>query len=230
MELELLDLADDGLEGIAIRAASGLALLPTKEGTTRRVGGLAAVYNSYSVAGPRNAREVIRPGAFTESLRSGRDIFAFVNHNRSQLLGRTGNGTLRLQDAADGLHYEIDLPDTSYARDLAALLERGDAVGASFGMKLGRGDAVWTSDKSGPVREIRRAQLFEVSPMLEAGAYPAATSELRALAAWIEQGAPADEQPPPPKEADPQTAAALEIEAARLAAQRSALALRGVDC
>lgn len=217
----LVELDGDALEGVAIRSAEGLQFERTPGGG--RIGGYAAIYDSFSLAKPgsKNAREVIRRGAFTESLRSGREVFAYVNHDRSKLLGRTGAGTLRLRDDEKGLAYEIDLPDTGYARDLAKLVERGDVPGASFAMRLGRGDAVWTSDKSGPVREIRRAALSEVSPVTESPAYPGTTAELRALAQWLDGGAlPEDARRM--SEAD---RLALRLAAHRLGVDRQRLAL-----
>ena len=54
---------------------------------------------------------------------------ALFNHERGALLGRTCSGTLRLSEDGTGLRYEIDLPDTTVGRDVAALLERGDLTG-----------------------------------------------------------------------------------------------------
>ncbi len=51
------------------------------------------------------------------------------------LLGRTLSQTLRLAVDDTGLEYEVDLPDTQYARDLAALAERGDVQHSSFAFR-----------------------------------------------------------------------------------------------
>lgn len=86
----------------------------------------------------RGGWEQIAPGAFDAALRRGDDVVALRDHNPSLLLGRTKSGTLRLGVDADGLVFEADLPDTEYARDVRALVARGDLAGASFGFLPGR--------------------------------------------------------------------------------------------
>jgi len=61
------------------------------------------------------------------------DVRALRDHNASMLLGRQSVGTLRLSVDSEGLPFEVDLPNTSYANDLRELVERGDLDGASFG-------------------------------------------------------------------------------------------------
>ena len=52
------------------------------------------------------------------------------------MLGRNQAGTLRLSEDDTGLAYEIDLPDTQAARDVYALIERGDVSQSSFAFKV----------------------------------------------------------------------------------------------
>lgn len=66
-----------------------------------------------------------------------------------------------------GLAVEIDLPDTTDGRDLAALLERGDISGMSFGFRVTHDE--WDETKDVPTRTIRAVDLFEVSAV----AFPA---------------------------------------------------------
>jgi HK97 family phage prohead protease len=56
------------------------------------------------------------------------------------VLGRNKSGTLRLSEDNIGLHYQVDLPDTTYARDLAISMERGDVSQSSFRLP---GDPWW---------------------------------------------------------------------------------------
>ena len=99
----------------------------------RTLYGYAARFDSVTELG--GFSEIIRPGAFTRSLASddAKKIRAIYEHDGRSLLGRTGSGTLRLSEDAEGLAFEIDLPDTSLGRDLAVLVERGDVAGCSFG-------------------------------------------------------------------------------------------------
>ena len=98
--------------------------------------GHAAVFGQ--LAQIRGGWEAIAPQAFDEVLARGDDVVALRDHDPSQLLGRTRSGTLRLATDDEGLVFEVDLPDTAYARDVRALVARGDLAGASFGVLPGR--------------------------------------------------------------------------------------------
>jgi HK97 family phage prohead protease len=64
--------------------------------------------------------------------------FALFNHDFGAILGNTANGSLRLgQPDATGIPVEIDLPDTNYGRDTAALVRDGYCQGMSFSMVNG---------------------------------------------------------------------------------------------
>lgn len=110
-------------------------------------------------------REVIRRGAFTQSLAGGRDILALVDHDTKALLGRTRSGSLTLREDDDGLAFELALPDTRAAADVLALAERGDLGGMSFGFVAT--DEHWNGD----LRELRGVELHEVSVVQSWPAY-----------------------------------------------------------
>lgn len=118
--------------------------------------------------------ETIRAGAFAASLVSGRDIIGLVDHDPSRVLGRTRSGTLRLAEDTRGLHFEIDTPDTSLARDVLTLAERGDLGGASFGFKAK--DEHWNGNR----RELRAIELHEISIVSAWPAYESTIVEARA--------------------------------------------------
>lgn len=140
----------------------------------RKLTGYAAVFNAPAqIAG---FTEVIRPGAFKESLTQGRDILALIDHKPTQILGRTKSGTLRLWEDEKGLAFEIDLPDTSQARDLLALAERGDLGGMSFGFIVPEGGQSWKAHKT---REIVKAELHEISVVKSWPAYAGTSVEAR---------------------------------------------------
>jgi len=157
------------------------------EGKTLR--GLAAVYGSDS-EDLGGFIERIAPGAFSDSLKTGRDVRAFWNHDSRLLLGRSGNGTLRLNDTAQGLEVEIDLPGTQFARDLAALVQRGDCNQMSFGFTLpGAGGDSWEPHEANPAlrrRTIQRCDLHEVSAV-SIPAYPDTQLAIRSLEAQQRQ-------------------------------------------
>lgn len=79
--------------------------------------------------------ETFSVGAFNRVLKDpNTDVRSFFNHSPNMMLGRQKAGTLRVQAEDDGLHFEIDLPNTTYADDLKTLVERGDIDGCSFGI------------------------------------------------------------------------------------------------
>ena len=79
--------------------------------------------------------ETIQTGAFTRAIGEGQDVRALINHDAGLILGRTTSGTLKLSEDSTGLHYEVDAPDTSYARDLSESMKRGDVTQSSFAFR-----------------------------------------------------------------------------------------------
>ena len=110
------------------------------------------------------------------------DTTALINHDPAQLLGRLSSGTLRLKADEDGLAFEVDLPDTSYANDLRQLVARGDMTGASFGFIPDLDKSTWSRAKDGSqVHTINAVtHLRDVSPVTFP-AYSGAGVALRSL-------------------------------------------------
>lgn len=139
------------------------------------IGGYAALFDSPTVIG-ETFREVIARGAFAETLKS--DVRALFDHDTGRVIGRTAAGTLRLAEDAIGLAVEIDLPDTSDGRDLAALIQRGDLSGMSFGFSITK--ETWDETGDMPTRTIGAVNLREVS-VVAFPAYPDTSIALRSL-------------------------------------------------
>jgi HK97 family phage prohead protease len=128
---------------------------------------LEGVAHTYGERTMVNGRPVeFAPGAFDAALKKS-DVRAFVNHDTTLLLGRQKNGTVRLSSEKDGLHYAIDLPDTTYAHDLRSLVERGDLSEMSFGIFPGKSEVRKASDGRGtPVLvHTEVSELFDISPV-----------------------------------------------------------------
>lgn len=121
----------------------------------RKLEGYAAIFGQDTRI--RDFTEVIMPGAFKDTLAEGRDILALADHDQRAVLARTRSGTLRLAEDTRGLHFELDVPNTSFGRDILELAERGDVGGASFGFTAK--DERWTADR----RELRGINLHEIS-------------------------------------------------------------------
>lgn len=126
-----------------------------------QISGILAPYNSLS-CDLGGFREIYQPGCFKEFLESGEDALVLGFHNPENVLGRSANGTARFWEEADGLHYEAELPDTQFARDLKTLIERGDVRGSSAAFYILQHR--WESRSTGRVRIIEKASLVEGSP------------------------------------------------------------------
>ncbi len=117
--------------------------------------------------------EVIRPGARRNAVAEGQDVRFLVDHNSSLLLGRTKSGTLTLRDDPEGLYFEVTLPDTSVARDLAENIRLGNINQCSFAFRSRDGGEKSTTRTEGPKTivevEIADVDLYDVSAVT----YPA---------------------------------------------------------
>jgi HK97 family phage prohead protease len=167
--------------------------------------GYAAVFGQdYVIYESKSFRMVerIKAGAFTRAVDEEQDVRGLFNHNPDNLLARTTNGTLSLNQDKKGLSFDLDLDArTHIAQDVRCFVDRGDVTGCSFAFLVRK--QTWTETEEDGFttyqREIEDVDLFDVGPVT----YPAydATSvgartaaafarELRS-AAWAE-GMPAE--------------------------------------
>lgn len=107
--------------------------------------GVAIRYNSWS-EDLGGFRERIKSGACRTAIKTS-DTRALINHDPSLILGRTKPGrsenTLILKETNRGLEFEVDMPDTNAARDLAVSIERGDIDQCSFSFRIADGGDEW---------------------------------------------------------------------------------------
>lgn len=136
--------------------------LQTRDGTdsTQIISGYAAVFNSPTTIGDWFT-EVIAPGAFSRTLSENGDIRALFNHDWNNVLGRTKSGTLRLEEDERGLKFEVELPNTSVARDLVESMRRGDINQCSFGFYAT--EESWDYSVEPATRTVIEATLYEIS-------------------------------------------------------------------
>jgi HK97 family phage prohead protease len=147
----------------------------------QHLGGYALKYGTYS-QNLGGYVESIQAGTFTKSLADGGDVLCRYQHDSDMLLGRTLADTLALEDLADGLDYDVEAPDTSYARDLVALVKRGDVRHSSFAFRCVPGGEQWGFTEMGfPLRTLVEAQLVDVAPVVTP-AYLDSSTGLRGLA------------------------------------------------
>jgi HK97 family phage prohead protease len=136
----------------------------------RTLHGYAAVYGveSEDLGG---FKEKIAVGAFSGVLDS--DVRALLNHDPSQVLGRTKSGTLRLFDEQRGLRFEVDLPDSPLGENVREAVRRKDIDGASVRFTVDKDS--W-QDNLRTVESVKEVKDITVATF---GAYPAASVDLR---------------------------------------------------
>lgn len=144
-----------------------------------KIGGYAAVFDQATDLGWAGNEKLAR-SAFTSVLASPEtDVRSLWNHDKQFLLGRQSASTLRLSVDSTGLEYEVDLPDTSYARDVRELVERGDLDGASFAFIPGERGSGWEWDEKSETRTHTSVRaLVDVAPVTFP-AYDGASTEAR---------------------------------------------------
>lgn len=131
----------------------------------RYIEGYAAKYGVEANIGP--FKETISRGAFDNVLKSDDlDCRALINHDPSQIIGRTSSGTLELFSDDIGLKYRVKLGNQQYATDLYESIQRGDISQSSFAFTIQ--DQTWSEDRS--LRSVDIVStLLDVSPVC----YPA---------------------------------------------------------
>jgi HK97 family phage prohead protease len=124
----------------------------------RRLTGYAAVFGVATRIGAFT--ESVRAGAFTRTLAVGADTLALMDHDPAKVLARTGNGSLRLAQDTRGLHFDMELPNTTLGSDALAMVESRLAGGMSFGFRVPAGGDAWPASDT---RELRAVDLAEIS-------------------------------------------------------------------
>ena len=167
------------------RANDKQVRIEKRDGAPDRIVGYAAVFYRDSEPGTEYELysghvERIKPGAFTRAIEEADDVRGLFNHEPSQILGRTKAGTMRLSEAATGLRYELDVPDTQIGRDVATSIERGDVTGSSFAFSVSAGGSEIRKEGKITVREITGVDLYDSGPVTYP-AYDATTTGLRAV-------------------------------------------------
>jgi hypothetical protein len=142
------------MDRVTFTATSGL------DGNT--LSGVAHAFGQRTLVGGKYIE--FAPGSFDAALAKS-DVRAFLNHDTTLLLGRQSAGTVRVSAEADGLHYAIDLPDTSYANDAKVLIERGDLNEMSFGIMPGAVKTTKAPDGKQVQLHTSVADLFDISPV-----------------------------------------------------------------
>lgn len=140
-----------------------LRVMQTDAGRT--LSGYAVVWDSYS----RNLGgfvEVARRGVFDKALSSGADVVVTLNHDMSELLGRSGVGGTTITSDQTGLRYDVPLGSDPTAAKVGDWVERGLLKGSSFIFQIPVEGVTWSrTDQGYPLRElVADARLYDVGP------------------------------------------------------------------
>ena len=144
-----------------------------------RLSGYAAVFGKAS-EDLGGFVEIVRPGAFRRALASSVDVPALYDHDTRAILGRTRSGTLRLEEDAKGLRFELEVANTGAGRDVLELVGRGDVSGASFAFTAT--EQRWHRDGDRLTRELLDVELLDVT-ITPTPAYPDTEVARRAMMA-----------------------------------------------
>lgn len=136
-----------------------------------------------------NFKERLAPGCFGRCLATNPDVKILRDHNPSMILGRCGAGTGTVSQDDLGLRFRCQIPDTTYARDMVASIQRGDITGCSFGFTMDGepGSEDWSNEWDDEencriaIRTINTiGELLDCSVVTDPG-YPATSVQAREL-------------------------------------------------
>jgi HK97 family phage prohead protease len=111
--------------------------------------GTVHAYGTITVDGRKHS---FAPGIFQKDIAAGK-VRAYWGHQPSLLrLGSQKAGSLRLEDTGQQVNFAVKPPDTSYVRDLKAMIDAGEEIGVSFEFYPGKfkkqdGVRVWTEGR-----------------------------------------------------------------------------------
>lgn len=134
-----------------------------EENGKRYLDGYYAVFNQEYEVYP-GWIETIAPGAFSRTLREGRDVKVLWNHNLDIVLGSTANRTASLAEDERGLYGPVEINENDQdAKNGYARVSRGDVRGCSFGFEIRGMEESWDDDGTYRTR-LTDVELYEVSP------------------------------------------------------------------
>ena len=174
------------------------------EDQEQRAVGLGVVYDRW---------EELWPG-YREKISAGTVEFApvvksYFNHDSNMVLATTeSTPPLQMREIERGIEYDSPIPPTSYGRDLAVNLQRGNVKGSSFTFVVPRGgDRMWEDENGVVHREINKLILYEIGPVTDP-AFVSTTASVRSvreeqIQEWRQSRKPKEPDPEPTSERGP---------------------------
>lgn len=123
--------------------------------------------------------EEVDSGAFSKTIKEA-DVRFLINHDPNLLLARNKARTLRLSEDKVGLDCDADMAPTTYGRDLAISLERGDISQMSFAFDV-IGYRVGEAEDGKELITLTELRLWDVS-VVTYPAYAETDASLRSAA------------------------------------------------
>jgi len=130
------------------------------DGSIGQIAGYSIIWDTPSTNLPYT--EIIHKGALDGVNLS--DVLALYNHDFANVLGRVSAGTLKLNVDDRGLHYVMDIPDTTLGHDVYTNIKNGNLKGLSFRFTIANGGEQWKQINGQPTRVISKiATMREIS-------------------------------------------------------------------
>lgn len=125
-----------------------------------QISGYAIKFNKPSTAAAPFT-EYILPGALDDVDLS--KVLALYDHDYANVLGRVDADTLVLKIDKVGLHFELEVPDTTLGQDVYNNVKLGNLKSMSFGFVVAKDGDSWEHGEK-PIRKISRIKkLREIS-------------------------------------------------------------------
>lgn len=140
-----------------------------KDGKKRQLVGYGSVFDTpFRMGTWEEWDEEVASGAFTDAIKDDADIRSMRNHDTNYLLGRTTNGSLRVEEDDTGLRYEVDInEDDPSAMATYAQVERGDIDGSSIWFRVE--EQKWTYPTKDNGLEVPKRTILKINPLFEVG-------------------------------------------------------------
>lgn len=148
-----------------------LEMFADQAGETRKISGIAAVFDQESIRGEGSMwayRIVVRRGSFKKTLKESDQVMLW-SHNADFPMARKSAKTLSLKEEKEGLYFEAELGNQSWALDAWESINRKDVQGVSIGFQIVKDSWPKNSEEEKdkiPLQEIQEIKLFEVSPVV----------------------------------------------------------------
>ena len=132
-----------------------------------QIAGYALVFNTPSTNLP--FIEIIKTGALDGVDLS--DVLALYDHDFANVLGRVSSGTLKLNIDDHGLHFTLDIPNTSLGHDVYTNIKNGNLKGLSFRFTIADGGETWKQINGQPTRVISKIDTMREISVVSVPAY-----------------------------------------------------------